>query len=51
MGAYCCRSEEYIEHETINGETIHETNSEKSIFSLHVNNDIELLAIRGVVLP
>ena len=50
MGAYCCR-EEYIEYETINGETINETNSDKSISSLHVNNDIELLAISGVVLP
>ena len=50
MGAYCC-TEEYIEYETINGETINETNSEKSISSLHVNNDIELLAISGVVLP
>ena len=51
MGAYCCRSEEYIEYETINGEPINETNSEKSISSLHANNDIELLAISGVVLP
>ena len=51
MCAYCCRSEEYIEYETINGETINETNSEKYISSLHVNNDIELLAISGVVLP
>ena len=50
MGAYCCRSED-IEYETINGETINETNSEKSISSLHVYNDIELLAISGVVLP
>ena len=49
MGAYCCREED-IEYETINGETIHETNSEKSISSLHANNDIELLAISGVVL-
>ena len=36
MGAYCCRSED-IENETINGETINETNSEKYISSLHVN--------------
>ena len=50
MGAYCCRNED-IEYATINGETINETNSEKSISSLHVNNDIELLAISGVVLP
>ena len=54
MGAYCC-TEEDIEYETINGEKINENinepNSEKSISSLHVNNDIELLAIRGVVLP
>ena len=54
MGAYCC-TEEYIEYETINGEnineTIKETNSEKSTSSLHANNDIELLAISGVVLP
>ena len=50
MGAYCC-TEEDIEYETINGENINETNSEKSISSLHVNNDIELLAISGVVLP
>ena len=40
-----------IEYETINGENINETKSEKSISSLHVNNDIELLAISGVVLP
>ena len=50
MGAYCC-TEEDIEYETINGENINEPNSEKSISSLHVNNDIELLAIRGLVLP
>ena len=50
MGAYCC-TEEDIEYETITGETINETNSEKSISSSHVNNDIELLAIRSVVLP
>ena len=50
MGAYCCREED-IEYETINGETINETDSEKSRSSLHVNNDIELLAISGVVLP
>ena len=50
MGAYCC-TEEDIEYETINGENINETKSEKSISSLHVNNDIELLAISGVVLP
>ena len=52
MGAYCC-TEEDIEYETINtnDETINKTNSEKSISSLHVNNDIELLAISGVVLP
>ena len=50
MGAYCC-TEEDIEYETINGENINETNSEKYISSLHVNNDIELLAISGVVLP
>ena len=50
MGAYCC-TEGDIEYETINGETINETNSEKSISSLHANNDIELLAISGVVLP
>ena len=50
MGAYCC-TEEDIEYETINWENINETNSEKSISSLHVNNDIELLAISGVVLP
>ena len=50
MGAYCC-TEKDIEYETINGENINEPNSEKSISSLHVNNDIELLAIRGVVLP
>ena len=50
MGAYCC-TEEDIEYETISGENINETNSEKSISSLHVNNDIELLAISGVVLP
>ena len=50
MGAYCC-TEEDMEYETINGETIKETNPEKSISSLHVNNDIERLAISGVVLP
>ena len=50
MGAYCC-TEEDIAYETINGKTINETNSEKTISSLHVNNDIELLAISGVVLP
>ena len=50
MGAYCC-TEEYIEYETINGEHINETNSKQYISSLHVNNDIELLAISGVVLP
>ena len=50
MGAYCC-TEEDTEYETINGENINETNSEKSISSLHVNNDIELLAISGAVLP
>ena len=50
MGAYCCRSED-IEHETINGEPITETNSETYISSLHANNDIELSAISGVVLP
>ena len=50
MGAYCC-TEEDIEYETINGENINELNSEKSISSLHVNNDIELSAISGVVLP
>ena len=50
MGAYCC-TEEDIEYETINGENANEPNSEKSISSLHVNNDIELLAISGVVLP
>ena len=50
MGAYCC-TEEDIEYETISGENINETNSEKSISSLHVNNDIELFAISGVVLP
>ena len=50
MGAYCCRSED-IENEAINGETINGTNSEKSISSLHVSNDIELLAISGAVLP
>ena len=50
MGAYCC-TEEDIEYETINGETINETSSDKSISSLHVNNDIELLAISGDVLP
>lgn len=50
IGAYCCR-EEYIEYETINRETMNETNSETSISSLHINNDIELLAISGVVLP
>ena len=49
MGAYCC-TEEYIEYETINGENINELNSEKSTSSLHVNNDIELSAISGVVL-
>ena len=49
MGAYCC-TEEYIEYETINTND-DETNSETSISSLHVNNDIELLAISGVVLP
>ena len=47
----CCCTEEDIEYETINGEDINDTNSEKSISSLHVNNDIELLAISGVVLP
>ena len=54
MGQICC-TEEDIEYETINGEnsneTINEPDSEKSISSLHVNNDIELLAISGVVLP
>ena len=51
MGAYCC-TEEDIEYETINGETINETNSEKkNISGSHVNNDIELLAISGVGLP
>lgn len=52
MGQICC-TEEYIEYETINtnDETINKTNSEKSINSLHENNDIELLAISGVVLP
>jgi len=50
MGTYCCRSED-IENETTNGETINEPNSEKANSSLYVNNDIELLAIRGVVLP
>ena len=50
MGAYCCRSED-IEYETTKGETINETNSETSISSIHVNNDRELLAISGVVLP
>ena len=50
MGAYCC-TEEDIEYETISGETINETNSEKSLSSLHVHNDIKLLAISGVVLP
>ena len=50
MGAHCCRSAD-IEYETINGETINETNSEISISSLHVNNDTNLLAISGVVLP
>ena len=50
MGAYCC-TEEDIEYETINGETINETNSENSMNSLHAHNDIELLAISGVVLP
>ena len=49
MGAYCCKSED-IEYETINGEPINETNSEKHISSLH-ENDIELLVISGVVLP
>ena len=29
MGAYCCRSEEDIEYETINGETINETNADQ----------------------
>ena len=42
---------ERMKDETINGENINETKSEKSISSLHVNNDIELLAISGVVLP
>ena len=53
MGQICCRSVEDIEYETINtnDETINKTHSEKSISSLHVNNDIELLAISGVVLP
>ena len=50
MGAYCCREED-IEYETVDGETINETRSEQSINSLQVNNDIELLAISGVVLP
>ena len=50
MGAYCC-TEEDIEYETTNGENTNEPNSEKYISSLHVNNDIELLAISGVVLP
>ena len=57
MGAYCC-TEEDIEYETINGEKLNETNSEKSISSLNVNGrsvskeiDIELSAISGVVLP
>ena len=49
MGQICC-TEEDIEYETINGENISELNSEKSISSLHVNNDIELLTISGVVL-
>ena len=50
MDAYCC-TEEDIEYETINGENMNELNSEKSISSLHVNNNIELLANSGVVLP
>ena len=50
MGAYCCRSED-IEYETSNEETVNETTSETYISSLHINNDIELLAISGVVLP
>ena len=37
---------------TIINQNINETKSEKKyISSLHVNNDIELLAISGVVLP
>ena len=31
MGQICCRSEEDIEYETINGETINETNPEKQL--------------------